>query len=155
VKILKKCGDPGLPPGIPVMHTIHDPRKTVVNSHNRVGITEYIIYYITSSNSLTWPLRWIQMPRRASSTNSCSGYKGNIGCPGHASTLQAPDRETDPSSHQHRQTPHHRHHSLLHNLTKLIARDKAVSTFWNCTRKPSKREWLTCSLAVARWKALI
>jgi hypothetical protein len=34
------CGDPGLPPGIPVMHTIHDPRKIVVNPHNRVGITE-------------------------------------------------------------------------------------------------------------------
>jgi hypothetical protein len=51
------------------MHTIHDPRKTVVNPHNRVGITEYIIQYITSSNSLTWPLGRIQMPRRASSTN--------------------------------------------------------------------------------------
>jgi hypothetical protein len=34
------CGDPGLPPGIPVMHTIHDPRKIVVNPNNRVGITE-------------------------------------------------------------------------------------------------------------------
>jgi hypothetical protein len=64
------CGDPGLPPGIPVMHTIHDPRKTVMNPHNRVGITEYIIHYITSSNSLTWPLGRIQMPRRASSTNT-------------------------------------------------------------------------------------
>jgi hypothetical protein len=50
------CGDPGLPPEIPVMHTIHDPRKTIVNPHNRVGITEYIIHYITSTNSLTWPL---------------------------------------------------------------------------------------------------
>jgi hypothetical protein len=49
------------------MHTIHDPKKTVVNPHNRVGITEYIIHYITSSNSLTWPLGQIQMPRRASS----------------------------------------------------------------------------------------
>jgi hypothetical protein len=46
-------GDPGLPPRIPVMHTIHDPRNTVVNPHNRVGISEYIIHYITSSNSLT------------------------------------------------------------------------------------------------------
>jgi hypothetical protein len=63
------CGHPGLPPGIPVMHTVHDPRKTVVNPHNRVGITEYIIHYITSSNSLTWPLGRIQMPRRASSTS--------------------------------------------------------------------------------------
>jgi hypothetical protein len=134
------CGDPGLPPWIPVMHIIQDPRKTVVNPHNRVGITEYIIHYIMSSNSLTWPLGRIQMPRRASSTNSCRGYKGSVGSPCHASTLQATDRETDPSSHRRRQTPHHRHHSLHHNLTKLIARDKAVSTFWNCTRKPSKRE---------------
>jgi hypothetical protein len=49
------------------MHTIHDPRKIIVNPHNRVGITEYIIHYITCSNSLTWPLGRIQMPRRASS----------------------------------------------------------------------------------------
>jgi hypothetical protein len=39
-----------------------------------------------------------------------------------------------PSSHWRRRTPHHRPHNLLHNLTKLIARDKAMSTFWNCTR---------------------
>jgi hypothetical protein len=38
-----------------------------MNPHNRVDITEYIIHYITSSNSLTWPLGRIQMPRRASS----------------------------------------------------------------------------------------
>jgi hypothetical protein len=50
------CGDPSLPSGIPVMHTIHDPRKTVMNPHNRVGITEYIIHYINKSNCLTWPL---------------------------------------------------------------------------------------------------
>jgi hypothetical protein len=42
------CGDPGLPPRIPVMHTIHDPSKTAMNPHNRVGITEYIIHYIMS-----------------------------------------------------------------------------------------------------------
>jgi hypothetical protein len=54
------------------MHIIHDSRKTVVNPHNRVGITEYIIHYITSSNSLTWPLGRIQMPRRASSSNTAT-----------------------------------------------------------------------------------
>jgi hypothetical protein len=48
------------------MHTIHDPRKTVMNPHNRVGITEYIIHYINKSISLTWPLGRIQMPHRAS-----------------------------------------------------------------------------------------
>jgi hypothetical protein len=49
LKTWRHYGDPGLPPEIPVMHTIHDPRKTVVNPHNRVGITEYIIHYITNS----------------------------------------------------------------------------------------------------------
>jgi hypothetical protein len=57
------------------MHTIHDPRKTVVNPHNRVGITEYIIHYITSSNSLTWPLGGIQMPRRVSSLSIAAETK--------------------------------------------------------------------------------
>jgi hypothetical protein len=66
---LAACGDPGLPSRIPVMHRIHDPRKTVMNPHNRVGITEYIIHYINKSFSLTWPLGRIQMPRRASSLN--------------------------------------------------------------------------------------
>jgi hypothetical protein len=31
-------GTPDYPSGIPVMHTIHDPRKSVVNLHNRVDI---------------------------------------------------------------------------------------------------------------------
>jgi hypothetical protein len=68
----------------------------------------------------------------------CNGYKGSVDSPSHASTLQATDRETDPSLHRHRRTPHH-HLCSLRNLIKLIARDKAVSTFWNCTRKPPKR----------------
>jgi hypothetical protein len=67
--VLGFCGYPSLPSGIPVMHTIHDPRKTVMNPHNRVGIKEYIIHYINKSFSLTWPLGRIQMPRRASSLN--------------------------------------------------------------------------------------
>jgi hypothetical protein len=50
------CGDPGLPPGIPVMHTIHDPRKTIVNPHNRVGITDYTIPCIASLKVLHRPL---------------------------------------------------------------------------------------------------
>jgi hypothetical protein len=71
-------------------------------------------------------------------TKQCSGYKGSVDSPCHASTLQATDPETDPSSLWHRRTPHH-HLRSLHNLAKLIARDKAVSTFWNSTRKPPKR----------------
>jgi hypothetical protein len=73
--VILRCGDPGLPSRIPVMHTIHDPRKTVVNPHNRVGITEYIIHYINKSISLTWPLGRIQMPRRASSLDIAAESK--------------------------------------------------------------------------------
>jgi hypothetical protein len=84
------------------------------------------------------------------SSKHCSGIKSSIGSPCRASTLQATDRETDPSSHQRRRTPHHHHHSHHHNLTKLIARDKAVSTFWNYTRKPPKMKQVACHLTVAR-----
>jgi hypothetical protein len=83
-------------------------------------------------------------------TKHSSGNTSSIGSLGHASTLQATDRETDPSSHRCRRTPHRRHHSHHHNLAKLIARDKAVSTFWNCTRKPPKKVQVACYLAVAR-----
>jgi hypothetical protein len=31
-------GTPDYPSGIPVMHTIHDPRKSVMNPHNRFDI---------------------------------------------------------------------------------------------------------------------
>jgi hypothetical protein len=65
-------------------------------------------------------------------------------------TLQATDRENDPNSHQRRRNHHRPPHSHLHSLAKLIARDKAVSTFWNCTHKPSKRKVMTCYLAVAK-----
>jgi hypothetical protein len=57
------------------MHTIPDPRKTIVNPHNRVGITEYIIHYTTNSNSLTWPLGRIQIPCRASSLSIAADAK--------------------------------------------------------------------------------
>jgi hypothetical protein len=80
IALAQSCGDPDLPPGIPVMHTIHDPRKTVVNPHNRVGITKYIIHYIASSNSLTWPLGQIQMPRRASSLSIAADTRVALGC---------------------------------------------------------------------------
>jgi hypothetical protein len=50
--------------------------------------------------------------------------------------------------HRHGRTPHHH----PHNLTKLIARDKAVSTFRNCTRKPSKREVLDMQFGCSKEK---
>jgi hypothetical protein len=55
-----------------------------------------------------------------------------------------------PSSHQ----CHHNHRHLpcspLHSLTKLIARDKAMSTFWIVLANHLKRRSLICSMAVAR-----
>jgi hypothetical protein len=45
-------------------------QETIVNPHNRVGVTDYIIHYITSIKVLHRPLGRIQMPRRASSTDT-------------------------------------------------------------------------------------
>jgi hypothetical protein len=70
-------------------------------------------------------------------TKHSSGNKSSVDSPCHASTLQATDRETDPSSHRRRRTTHHHHRNLLHNLAKLIARDKAVSTVGIVLAKPS------------------
>jgi hypothetical protein len=91
---------------------------------------------------------------QAKFTKHSSGITNSVDSPCHASTLQATDRETDPSSHRRHRTPHHHHRSHLHNLAKLIARDKAESTFWNCTRKPPKREQVACYLAVA-WEVCL
>jgi hypothetical protein len=74
----------------------------------------------------TWPN---SIASQGKFTKHSSGNKSSVGSPCRASTLQATDRETDPSSHQRRRTPHHHHRNLLHNLAKLIARDKAMSTF--------------------------
>jgi hypothetical protein len=52
--------------------------------------------------------------------------------------------------HQRRRTPHRRPHSLLHNLIKLIVRDKAVSTFWIVLANHLRGKCWICSLAVAR-----
>jgi hypothetical protein len=73
----------------------------------------------------TWPN---SNASRGKFTNHSSGNIDSVGSPRHASTLQATDRETDPSSHRHRRTPHPPLRNL-HNLAKLIVRDKAVSTF--------------------------
>jgi hypothetical protein len=55
-----------------------------------------------------------------------------------------------PSLHRRRRSHHDLPHSRLLGLTKLIARDKAVSTFWIVLANHLKGESLTCSMAVAR-----
>jgi hypothetical protein len=68
------------------------------------------------------------LPRRAS-LQLRSGYQAVLMTHVMPTTLQATDWETFLVRTGIVETPHHHHHHLHHNLTKLIARDKAVSTF--------------------------
>jgi hypothetical protein len=143
-------GTPDYPSGISDMHTIHDPMISVSWIHISKLITE-----------LHHPLQYRIMFTIGHMT------KYDIATQGKSTTKQRIPNSVDdpchayyptgnwlgdvPSSHRRRRTPHHHPHNLLQNLAKLIARDKAVSTFWNCTRKPSKRGNLfSCYMAVAR-----
>jgi hypothetical protein len=55
-----------------------------------------------------------------------------------------------PSSHQCHRNHRHLPRSLLYNLTKLIARDKDVSTFWIVLANHLNGKHWICILAVAR-----
>jgi hypothetical protein len=57
--------------------------------------------------------------------------------------------EDVPSLHRRRRSHHHLPHSRLPGLTKLIARDKAMSKFWIILANHLKGESLICSMAVA------
>jgi hypothetical protein len=52
----RRCGDPGLPPRDSRYAYNSRSQETVVNPHNRVGIADYIIHYITSIKVLYKPL---------------------------------------------------------------------------------------------------
>jgi hypothetical protein len=130
---------PEYPSGIPDMHTIHDPMISVSWIHISELITE-----------LHHPLQYRIMLTIGHMT------KYDIDTQGKSTTKQRIPSSVDdpchayyptgnwlgdvPSSHRRRGSHCHLLSSLLQNLAKLIARDKAVSTFWNCTRKLSKRE---------------
>jgi hypothetical protein len=94
------------------------------------------------------------MPRMASSTvtliHEVAADTCSVVTQVRPTTLQATAREMIPNSHRRRHSPHRPPHSHRQSLAKLIARDKAVSTFWNCTRKPPRRETFTSYMAVAR-----
>jgi hypothetical protein len=122
-------GTSDYPSGIPDMHTIHDPMISVSWIHISELMTElhhplqYQIiftighmtrYYIAMQGEFTIKQR---IPSSADDPRHAYYPIGNWLGDVH-------------SSHQHRQTSHHHPHNLHHNLTKLIARDKAVSTFW-------------------------
>jgi hypothetical protein len=137
------------PSGIPDMHTIHDPMISVSWIH----ISELII-------ELHHPLQYQiiltigQMTKYDIAMQGKSTTKqripNSVVGPRHAYYPISNWLGDVPSSHRHRRIHRHLPCSLLHSLTKLIARDKAMSTFWNCTRKPSKEKVFTCYMVVAR-----
>jgi hypothetical protein len=131
-------GTPDYPSGIRDMHTIHDPMISVSWIHISELIPELhhpLQYRIIYLQLVTWPS--MILPRRASLQLS-SGYQAALMTHVMPTTLQATDWETflvrigvvEASIVLL---------ILVISLAKLIARDKAVSTFWNCTRKPSRR----------------
>jgi hypothetical protein len=144
-------GTPDYPSGIPDMHTIHDPMISVSWIHISELITELhhpLQYRIIYLQLVTWPS--MILPRRASIQLS-SGYQAALMTHVMPTTLQATDWETFLVRTGVVELLTIVFIFFTNNLAKLIARDKAVSTFWNCTRKPSKREsWFTCYMAVAR-----
>jgi hypothetical protein len=131
-------GTPDYPSKIPDMHTIRDPMISVSWIHKSELVTE-----------LHHPLQYRIMLTIGHMT------KYDIATQGKSITKQRIPNSVDdprhayypignwlgdvPSSHRHRRSHRHLLRSLLHNLAKLIARDKAMSTFWNCTHKPSRR----------------
>jgi hypothetical protein len=121
-------GIPDYPSGISDMHTIHDPMISVSWIHISELITE-----------LHHPLQYQIMLTIGHMT------KYDIATQGKSTTKQRIPNSVDdprlayyptsnwlgdvPSSHRRRRSHHQLLSSLLHNLAKLIARDKAVSTF--------------------------
>jgi hypothetical protein len=142
-------GTSDYPSRIPDMHTIHDPMISVSWIHISKLITklhhplQYRIiftighmtkYYIAMQGKYTIKQRIpssVDDPRHA--YYPIGNWLGDV-----------------PSSHRR----HHNHlllpNCLLQSLTKLIARDKAMSTFWIVLANHLKRKSLICSMAVAR-----
>jgi hypothetical protein len=125
----QRCGDPGLP----IRNTryaynsrSHD--QCVVNPHIRVDnrITSSIT--VTNDKHKTG-----HMTRLDNATQGKFTYMqripNNVDDPHHAYYAIGNWLGDIPSSHQHRRNHCHLPCSLPHSLTKLIARDKAVSTF--------------------------
>jgi hypothetical protein len=121
-----------------------------VSPHNRADIkvtSSFTIPNIVVLQLVTWPR--LILPRRASLQLS-SGYQACVDDPRHAYYPIGNWLGDVPSSHQRHRNHRHLPRSILHSLTKLIARDKAVSTFWIILANHLKRSSLICSMAVAR-----
>jgi hypothetical protein len=126
----RAVGTPDCPSGIPDMHTIHDPMISVSWIHISELIKELhhpLQYQIIYLQLVTWPrLRFATQGKFTTEERISS----SVDDPRHAYYPTGNWLGDVPSSHWHRRIHHHLPCSLLHSLTKLIARDKAVSTFW-------------------------
>jgi hypothetical protein len=130
------------------MHKIHNP-MCVVNPHIRVD--NRITSSITVPNNI---LKIGHMTKYDIATQGKFTTKQRLtSCiddPRHAYYPIGNWLGDVPSSHRH----HHNHlllpYCLLHSLTKLMARDKAMSTFWIVLANHLRGESLICSMAVSR-----
>jgi hypothetical protein len=142
-------GTPDYPSEIPDMHTIHDLMISVSWIHISELITElhhplqyriiFTIGHMTKYYIATQGKSTIKQRIPSSVDDPCHAYYPTGNWLGDV-----------PSSHRRRRTHHHLHWSLPLGLTKLIARDKAMSTFWIVLANHLKKRSLICSMAVAR-----
>jgi hypothetical protein len=122
-------GTPDYPSRIPDMHTIHDPMISVSWIHISKLITELHHPFTVPNNILTVG----HMTKHDIATQGKSTTKqwipSSVDDPCHAYYPTGNWLGDVPSSDRHHHTHRPLPSSLLHNLAKLIARDKAMSTF--------------------------
>jgi hypothetical protein len=140
---------PSLQPGIPHMHTIHDPMISVSWIYISELITELHHPFTTPNNIFTIGHMTKSENCHAGKFTTTQWIPSSVDDPHHAYYPIGNWLGDVPSSHQRHRNHRHLPRSLLHSLTKLIARDKAVSIFWFVLANHLKR-CLICSMAVAR-----
>jgi hypothetical protein len=130
-------GTPDYLSRIPDMHTIHNPMISVSWIHISELITE-LHHPLQYRIKLTiGHMTKYDIAMQGKSTTK-QRIPNNIDGPHHAYYPTGNWLGDVPSLHQRRRNHHHLPRIVLHSLTKLIARDKAVSTFWIVLTKPSK-----------------
>jgi hypothetical protein len=124
------CGDPGLP----IWNTRYAYNS---RSHDQCVVNPHIQVDTRITSSITVPNNRLTIGHMTKFDIATQGkftikqrISNSVDDPRHAYYPTGNWLGDVPSLHWHRRPPHHNPHNLLHNLTKLIARDKAVSTFW-------------------------
>jgi hypothetical protein len=122
-------GTPDYPSGIPDMHTIHDPMISVSWIHISELIT--ILHHPLQLPNNIFTIGHMTKYDIATQNKSTTKQQipSSVDDPRHAYYPTGNSLGDVPSSHQCRHKYHHLPRILLHGLTRLIARDKAVGTF--------------------------